>query len=699
MSATGRLESERVPAPKTLTGVERQKRYRTNNHLSDTAYNASVKGRTRRTKYRHDNSKHDTDTAYLSRPIIAWDGEGVTRKRHDYVMIAGMSSIDMAYRSIVDADGIGTVRIFDFLLEVASDTPKALNVIYGGGYDFNMWLKDLSRWDVERIYRYPFHVWNGYRIGWRSGKCFYLKRLDDSASVTIYDVVSFFQCPFVKACDEYLGDRFEGREEIVENKALRSSFTTADIDRVGKYNELELRNLLSLVSELRSRLNKVGLRPKRWDGPGAIAAALMQRESVKDAQRDCPPEVAEAARYAYAGGRFEVIKFGNVEDKAYEYDVNSAYPAALRSVPNLNHGKWVHHADGKAVLEQESWRESFTVFHVRWDADDMEIPGPLFRRNYNGSICYPLTGIGWYWTPEIAALVDYAASNYGRYELLEAWQFVPEPGYPKPFAFIEPLYNKRRALKKAKDGAHVGIKLGLNSLYGKLAQQVGWRLDKKGNLHIPPFHQLEWAGYVTSYCRAKVLSAALLDMDSVIAFETDAVFTSRPLPVPVSSNLGEFEETRFDSLAYIQSGLYFGIKDTGEEVNKTRGVDRGELTREFVLQRLSQRRSDDRYAEAKLTRFVGAGIALSQSWQRWRSWEVMTKRISLEPQGKRMHTECDACGTDHRIISFGQWHTTMCPQLDVRHSAEFPIEWINPDPEMVALDEMRREPTDWDDAT
>jgi len=655
----------------------------------------------RRQAYRHRNSKWQTDASYLKRPFLAWDGEGITREdgSHDYVMLAVKSRESSDY--IGNVKGISTAAIFEFVLDNAHENEGAISIIYGGGYDFNMWMRDVPREHVEKIYKDKYHNWGGYRIGWRPGKSFYLCRIDERGKsigkgVTIYDVVSFFQCAFVKACDDYLGDKFEDRDLIVSNKALRSTFVEEDIPTVRRYNDAELTNLLSLMEELRSRLNRAGLRPRRWDGPGAVASALLAREKVKDSESDCPSKVAQAARFAYAGGRFEVIRFGHVTGKVWEYDVNSAYPSALRNVPDLTAGRWRY-------LHGDPGRRDFGLYHVRYSGNNAALPGALFRRDSNGTISYPMSVTGWYWSPEVETAREYCAMGYGTMEVLEARWFEPSTDR-KPFDFIDGLYLKRKALKKGGDGAHVGIKLALNSLYGKLAQQVGWERKEDGTLRIPPYHQLEWAGYTTSWCRAAVLSACLTDLASVIAFETDAVFSSAPLPVTTGEGLGDFEVTEFDDLTYVQSGLYFGRQTGKGIVSKTRGVDRGSLLREAVLDQLAQKSAEDRVVAATLTRFVGAGVALTQSWERWRRWETIEKHMVLEPTGKRIHGGCecqrlvyDDAGRPRQAgLVLEQWHTTRCPLLSDTHSAQFPIEWINPDPNMADLEEMRRTPDDYE---
>lgn len=668
------IKYETVVKPQIVTKVE-----------SARAYRASEKGKITDRKYKHNNSKWQTDTAYLKREFLAWDGEGITKEdgSHLYVMLANSEGGYLA-----DPAGLSTKACFDFLLSEAAKYPGRINVIYGGGYDFNCWMADLSRENLLGIYQNKRWTIAPYAVSWQRGKAFELS--DALTKVRIYDVVSFFQCAFVKACDEYLGDSFYQREIIVSNKALRSSFTVDDIPSVKLYNEYELINLVSLMTELRARLNKIGLRPKRWDGPGAIAAALLSREGIKDAKKTSPESVASAGRYAYAGGRFEVARYGHVDSPAFEYDVNSAYPSALRLVPNLQRGRWKHH-------DSDPGNIPYALYRVHYFNGPEALPGPLFSRGKNGTICYPREVTGWYWSPEMATAREYVQQYRGTLEVLECWEYIEDDPTDRPFHFIGALYTKRQALKKAGDGAQVGVKLALNSLYGKLAQQVGWQPAGNGKpLRIPPYHQLEWAGYVTSSCRATVLRAAMLDLSSVIAFETDALFTSRPLDLDIGSELGQFDVTNFANLTYVQSGIYFGDLVDGGTVTKTRGVDRGTLTRDQVIKALAEPAAADRFVTAQLTRFIGAGVALVQNFDKWRRWETLPKRLSLEPMGKRAHYGCNGCDPDGEGITLGVWHETVCPFVQPQISCEFPIEWVNPDAAMVMLSELREGDKDYE---
>lgn len=649
-----------------------------------------------RSEYRKANSKWISDRKYLSRRFVAVDGEGFNIRRgprkgeHVYAELAVSGA-----QPIVNLDGIPTLDALNYLwTNLRSDD---INVIYGGSYDFNCWLKDLTVDELAHVYRGGWGrkplEYRGYRIRWIKGKGFSIERA--GKTVMINDVISFFQRPFIAACDEYLGPDWEGRDIVVQEKARRGNFTPEEIERITEYNSVELDRLVDLCVELRARLNRVTLRPRRWNSPGAIAASLFHREGVQaHRSEDLPDAVARAARFAYAGGRFEMIKYGVSKDNAYEYDLNSAYPRALLEVPSLANGTWKHRKTDPGNLH-------YALYRVRFSGSDPNIPGPVFMRGEKGTICYPLHVENWIWSPEMEVLREYVAQVPGTsYEVLEAWEFIEDDNLLRPFEFIRALYEKRKVLKANGDGAHVGIKLALNSLYGKLAQQVGWRkATAKHPLRIPSYHQLEWAGYVTSWCRANVLRAALTNLDAVIAFETDALFTSEPLDIAISDTLGGWEETRFKSLTYVQSGHYYGTawnakKATWEEVIKCRGVDKGSITRRAVEKIVLTQPSETRILEAKLTRFYGAGIALSRGVaEYWRKWLTEPKNLQLQPTGKRMHGACDC---DPAAPLSPGWHRTYCPAWG-GVSCEYPVEWINPNPDMDELAELRESEYHWDD--
>jgi len=645
-----------VPIPVAKAGKDRQR-----------AYSKSAKGKAKRKVTNKEYAARRAEWEYLNKEFVAWDGEGVTREegeKQDYVLFANSRGESL---SAGEAQYLSTARLFDFILRrVRKNT---INVIYGASYDWNMWLRDVPRETLETLYETGEATYGAYWIKWRPGKTFHIGKRGTKDTALFYDVVSFFQRAFIAACDEYLGDKFAHRDLIVKNKRLRGSFTEEDLAEIAMYCDAELENLVSLMNELRERLYRAGLKVSRWDGPGAIAVALFQQHGIKEHLRRTEYAESDAVRAAYFGGRFEVIKTGYVENAVYEYDVNSAYPWALQDVPSMARGHWETHPH---YVDPGT---DFALYHVTFAGTEehFDKPYPLPFRREDGNVCFPQYVTGWYWGPEIATALKYVELYGGTIDVLETRVFVPASDV-KPFAFIGPLYQKRRALKAAGDGAHVGIKLGLNSMYGKLAQQVGWSETPDG-LRLPPYHQLEWAGYVTSRCRAAVFGAVLPDLSQVIAFETDAMFTTEKLEVEEGAQLGQWEYTEFSDMLYLQSGTYFA-HEGGKAVDKTRGVDRGELTFDDAYSALKDGRST---VPAKLTRFNALGIALAQRFEKWLVWETMTKEVKVNPSGKRMHLHemCTQCGNG--LSTLGNFHETWA-DWSVKpgdESTVFPIEWEN----------------------
>ena len=89
-------------------------------------------------------------------------------------------------------------------------------------------------------------------------------------------------------------------------------------------------------------------------------------------------------------------------------------------------------------------------------------------------------------------------------EVIEIWR-LPYDVNRHPFEWVEELYHYRDYLRSIGDLAHICIKLGLNSLYGKTAQKQGFRGQE------PPYRSFMVAGAITAGTRAKLLEASSYD--------------------------------------------------------------------------------------------------------------------------------------------------------------------------------------------
>jgi hypothetical protein len=455
----------------------------------------------------------------------------------------------------------------------------------------------------------------------------------------LFDVFSFFVCSFVKALTKFDTAPTDTLAMIVEGKSRRGTFTYEEIDDfVLPYCIAECEQLIRLMEHFRGLVYGVGFTIKHWHGPGAIASWLMGHYGIKKAMCESSEPIRLAAQYAYAAGRFELTKIGHT-GPLWSVDINSAYPDAIRQLPNLQRGQWQHVVNPTTIAK-------FGVYRIRggpgYQAMFTNKPAPLWHRDMQGRISFPWQIDNWYWSPE-AALVK----SSPHYTISEGWVFVPDVGCNRPFEFVERMYEQRQDWKRAGNPAEYALKLGMNSLYGKMAQRVGW--DQK-HMRPPPWHQLEWAGWVTSYCRAKIYRlGARLGWANVVAIETDGVYVTRdPSEVGINASkaLGELSVDYYTDCIYVQSGLAWLQSTDGIWTQKYRGLDPESLPLSKMIEHLSHVDWENK-VEATTTRFIGIGAALmSRDYLlKWRVWETIPRLLAVGGDGKRIHISklCKAC--------------------------------------------------------
>lgn len=617
---------------------------------------------------------------WARRSIVAWDGEGCNFGDQQLYVLLANSRGD----SIVNRGGLTTMQCLDFLCDHARK--EDINVIFGGSYDANMMIADLPRRNLEELWKEghtrfgPFYI----RYQWR--KCFMVSR-NDGGGCTLWDVLGFFQKKFVDTVADWLPE-FD-TSAMAAMKDARPSFDLRNLPEIIAYNADECRVLVQVCEALFEAFDIAGITLNRYDGAGAIAASLMRMNGVQEMKGQHPPEVRLAAQHAYAGGLIEACMTGSMlEPHDWEgdrqigverADINSAYPTFIRDLPCTAHGAWRHWSESEwssdvhqATKDKITWEEidddpsAFTIWHVKWSFRNEQPFYPLFYRNEAGGILFPRDGEGWYWTPEIAAIPKALRKDI---EHVERWAYESHCDH-RPFAFVDELYDKRahfKALLAAGDPAgraEVPIKLGLNSLYGKMAQQVG------STGKAPTYHDLCWAGFVTASVRALMHRTAWPIRHDVIAFATDAIIARVPVPgIQHGKALGEWSVDHFDGIVLVQAGVYF-LREHGQpwatiddeklaKEAKYRGFDKGTLVRDAICDvwkmgctqtELTQRDKDgnvfigpcprlgehDHY-HATCTRFIGTGSALAsaQWWHRWRTWQTESRTLSLLPAGKR----------------------------------------------------------------
>lgn len=612
--------------------------------------------------------------------FVAIDGEGFADGELIRCEVGAEHKVyearDHFYALLMDSDGneiwkpagrISTKECLDFLLNISTRDKFANVVCFGGSYDVCHMLgfglsrdaiTELLRKDITRTVSLDITLsddrgQHDYRLEYRPRKSLTVWRFDHGAEqylevtvnkgkhneyrrwklnyterVTVWDIWGFFQGSFVAALDNWLpGDK--DYDFVKQMKEGRSTFDRSEYQAISKYTKIELRCTVDLMNRVRDAIRALDLTISRWDGAGSIAGAMFKKHGVKDHMAPSPEVVFEAAKRAYSGGHIEACQVGYHSGKVYHYDVNSAYPNHFRRLPSLAHGQWRHwrHTRPDHLASPE-----FSIVRLEYHFLAGLPFYPCFHRGSNGSIIYPERGSGWYWYDEYLAAKQFAdAFGCYSFDVKECYSFESQSN-AKPFTWIEDAYARRQSLVAetkrtgVPNGEEKTIKFGLNSCYGKTAQQVGARINQ-GELQPPSYFQLEWSGFVAAGCRAQLMQAAIQKPEAIISFATDALFTTEPLNLfcPAEKMLGAWEFNEHEGITVVMPGVYW-LHDKDKIRHYSRGFDKRTMSDPDFIHRAWSQGLDQ--IEVTQTRMITLGAAkMSDHFWKMRGLFVTAPRI------------------------------------------------------------------------
>ena len=603
-------------------------------------------------------------TKFYNQEFIAIDGEGYTDEtgNHKYFLFANSEG-----DYIFNPDGLPTDDCLKFIIDTASYGKQI--IIYGGSYDLNKWLKDV---DISKIYQlqetnkcvhYP------YIIECVPRKYFSLKLLDFNnykneiiATANVWDCLGFFQQKFTDTVEQYLDIDSDSMDYLRQYKDGRSEFDIEDFDNILRYCQLELDLLVKVMTKFKNLCVELELSLTRYDGAGALATAIYRKNSTKQyLNREI--DILETS-LAYSGGWIEPPQQGRYLGKVYKYDIRSAYPSVMVNIPSLKDASLQHVDYASYHFLGQPEIIDFALYKVHFK-DNNKLVYPLFHR-YKDNIYHPQETIGWHYGSEIKHCVE-------NCEILEAYIPVIRDD-TKPFSFIQDYYDKRMELKKQGNIGEKVLKLGINSLYGKTAQTVGWKI-KEDKLIIPTYHQLWIAGYITASTRGQMWKAIKNHTNSIIGIETDGIFSTEPLDVELGEGLGQWELETYDEIVYIQSGVYW-LRKGDNWYTKNRGLDTGALILDDVLEAYKNINITGKfYVEGKATSFITYGSAMSShTWLQWGQWVETTKQISLIPEGKRrLHDDVELSDYDK---AYDKLIPSLPKIIDSLESEPYKLDWF-----------------------
>lgn len=386
--------------------------------------------------------------------FLALDGEGGGKDaigRQPYLLIVAADTEGDEYVCHHNGKPLLTRDCLEFILSLPSNV---IIVGYGIGYDATQILRGIKANTLRRILNPPqtkdgpgYTYWGDFAIIYQQGQYLRVARVDRSgdkprvfprSSRTIYETLGFFQSKFATTIKTWETGTADERDIIKKNKDLRPEFDRLDEEMI-RYCTLECRHLAELMTKFRDVCVGAGINVRQWSGAGWLASAMLEKhrvpkrpltakeiearnvaaqeaeervrirqaegrptrrqrrqkiEQVRRPERDRDFEIA--ANAAYYGGRFEVSRIGFIPGPVYEYDLNSAYPAAMLDLPCPLHTRWEHRTHARRLLAAgELYLAKITFGHPennRWCG--------LPFRTKNGTIIWPLTGTGWYWRPK-----------------------------------------------------------------------------------------------------------------------------------------------------------------------------------------------------------------------------------------------------------------------------------------------------------
>ena len=394
--------------------------------------------------------------------------------------------------------------------------------------------------DVLYNYKYSGNLnftYGTYKIRYIENKSLTISK--GHYSVTVYDIAQYFdKAPLDKAYTNNL--KLPLPQEYIAMKARRSFFTLRYFrdhkKLVRSYCIQDCTHTKALADYWINTFHQAyGFYPNRWLSAGYLAEKVMIANGINIPYfHDIEYPIQKLARASFYGGRFEMLMKGLV-GKAYDYDINSAYPYALTTIPDLTQGRWLDseeiHPDAKLGF-----------FHIVANVPSSVRVAPFPFRTSWGMIFYPFGKFSTYVTlPELLAVRSLNLDAKINFKILEGYQFIPSSNNDESKYifknFILDQYRTRQQLKLQDSPLERTIQLILNSMYGKMAQKtnVGRRMQIMGNLFCPVI-----ASHVTGYTRAQLLSLTHtygLEQD-LVAYATDSITSKKALPSVITNDLG-----------------------------------------------------------------------------------------------------------------------------------------------------------------
>lgn len=463
-------------------------------------------------------------------------------------------------------NNINSEEIFEYLL----NNKKKYNFGFRIDLDVNFWVKDLEIDKIKCIFDSKEVKFKEYTIKYYRNKFFDLKK--GGERITIYDAYGFFNCSFLNAIDKIkINLSSEEKKILDEGKKLRAkNFGEMTKEEIIKYNKTECEILRKIMIKLIDLLKNTIYEKSEGGhdnffvtnlyGASAITTKFLMNycfDLYSENYDFFNSEIKEMIEKSYYGGRAETFKVGTFKN-VYKYDINSAYPSLINELRIINDIEIKKYNNEKIKKEN--------IYSVSFNIKDNFLVGLLPVRGKSGMLFFPSSGSGYYTGYELEQVIEYS-KKFNIDVTIDKYLEVSLGEKIFNNNVIKKIYNERKKYKQTNDLKEYIYKIFLNSLYGKLAQKVGFN----------KFRHYYYATLITSYCRAMLLKYSINNVNDIIFYATDCIVSKKEIKnITISGNLGDWSHEKFDKIVVLLSGVYFTFKN-----NKIKSSIRSYLNLEY----------------------------------------------------------------------------------------------------------------------
>jgi hypothetical protein len=411
-----------------------------------------------------------------------------------------------------------------------------------GDKDF---LQDLYDNGVQR----PGVEYNGYHIQYIPKKL--MKICKNKHCVTFYDIAQYYRGASLEmAGKQYLPVEYQKDTSSVDRKKIgaEEGYYEQHKAEIMKYCQQDAVATLALAKLIENTFTSKGISFRSPISMAKISETYVYDHYSYPKVPDTPDMnmFHSFAQAAFHGGLFWTLKRGYFRQPLYSFDINSAYPSIMVTLP--------HWANGVFEGIDEPSGERFGWFLCEFDCQwipkyDYELN--IFTEEYNGygpvekvltnkRKIYP-TGMRKQW---ITAVEYRWMLKHGfpcKFITGCEWRKTKEK-YVSPFEWMEKMFNERlKIVEKDKTGMlQYALKILLNGLYlgyervnGKTCQ------SRKGLGKMTNFF---YASYITAETRLMVADVAMRHPAETIEIATDSVTLTKD--VSTFSAICKLIETR-----------------------------------------------------------------------------------------------------------------------------------------------------------